>query len=110
MKNKKKLEKVEEYIDFIITSNFKDNELLKKEYPGVIEHDEKDLIIAKEIYSQLKKMCIEYRNGRVGEEDLSEYCANVMYTKYAPKVVSKIVADDIYDALDYISELSFYKE
>ncbi len=48
MKNKKKLEKVEEYIDFtIITSNFKDNELLKKEYPGVIEHDEKDLIIAK---------------------------------------------------------------
>jgi len=41
MKNKKNLEKVEEYIDFIITSNFKDNELLKKEYPGVIEHDEK---------------------------------------------------------------------
>lgn len=109
MKNKDNLEKIEEYIDSIITSNFKDKEVLKKEYPGVIEHDEKDLIIAQEIYDQLKKMCIEYRNRKIGAEALSEFCANSMYSKYAPKIVSKIVADEIYDALDYISELSFYK-
>lgn len=109
MKNNKNLEKAEEYIEYIIASDFKDRDVLKREYPGVVEHDEKDLIIAQEIYNQLKKMCIEYREGKIGAEALSEFCSNAMYSKYSPRVVSKIVADEIYDALDYISELSFYK-
>jgi len=108
-KDSKYIKKSEEYIDFIIKSDLDGKKLLKKEYPGVIEHDENDLIIAEEIFKDLKKMCIEYKKGAVNEKTISEFCANVLYKKYSPKVVSKIVADEIYDALDYISELSFNK-
>jgi len=100
--------KAEEYIDFIIESNFKDKEILKKEYPGVIEHDDKDFEIAQEIYNDLKRMCISYRNKDIDAKEISEFCGNTMYSKYTPKIVSKIVSDEIYDALDYISELDFY--
>lgn len=100
--------KVEKYIDFIINSNFSGKDLLKKEYPGIIEHDEKDLAIAEEIYGDLKEMCIEYRKGLLDAEKISKFCANVMYSKYSPRVVSKIVNDEIFDALDFISELSYY--
>ena len=31
-----------------------------------------------------------------------------MYTKYAPRIVSKIVNVDVFDALDYVSKLNFY--
>jgi hypothetical protein len=101
---------IEKYIHFIVNSNLSGNKLLKKEYPGVIEHDEKDLEIAKEIYRDLKSKCIEYQNGSVDSKMLSDFCANIMYSKYSPKIVSKIVSDEIFDALDYISELDFNKE
>ena len=109
-KNDEYIKKAEEYIDFIIKSDLEGNKLLKREYPEVIEHDNSDLIIAEQIYKDLKKMCIEYKKGLVNDETISEFCANVMYKKYSPKGVSKIVADEIYDAMDYISELSFLKK
>ena len=104
------MNKAEEYIDLILKSDFSEKDLLKKEYPGVIEHDVKDLNIAKEIYSDLKKRCMEYKDGLLNAEELSKFCIHVMYSKYKPRVVSKIINDEIFDALDYISELDFYKQ
>lgn len=104
------IKKAEEYIDYIIKSDFNNKQLLKKEYPRIIKHNSKDLKIAQEIYKDLKKNCIEYKDGSIGDKKLSKFCSNVMYSKYSPNVVSKIVADDIYDALDYISELSFNRK
>jgi len=106
MKNES-LKKIEKYIDFILSSDLKGNEILKREYPGIVEHDNKDQAIAQEIYDDLKEMCKNYRDGQVDSETLSEFCGNVMYSKYSPRVVQKIVSDEIYDALDYISELDF---
>lgn len=112
MKSKKNTstKKAEEYITYVIASKFKGRDVLKKESPGIVEHDNKDLVIAQEIYKDLKKKCIEYKNGSLDAKTISKFCFNVMYSKYSPRVVSKIIADEIYDALDYISELSFNKE
>ena len=35
--------KAEEYIDYIIKSDFHNKQLLKKEYPGIIKHSSEDL-------------------------------------------------------------------
>lgn len=104
------INKAEEYIDLILQSNFNDNNILKKEFPGIIEHDKEDPTIAKEIYTKLKKICRDYRKGIVSSSELSDFCSKVMFSKYSPKVVSKIVNDDIYNALDFISELDFNKK
>lgn len=102
--------KAEEYIDYIIKSDFHNKQLLKKEYPGIIKHSSEDLEIAQEIYKNLKEACIKYRDGLVDAKTFSNLCSDIMYSKYSPNVVSKIIADEIYDALDYISELSFNKK
>lgn len=108
MKNKgENIKQINRYIEDIISSNFTDDEILKKEYPGIIEHDENDLVIAKEIYKELKKKCKEYKEGFISSEEISSFCSNTMYSKYKPKIVSKIISEEIYDALDYISELDF---
>lgn len=103
------IKKTEEYIDYIINSKLEGKELLKREYPGVIEHDEENLIIAQEIYRDLKEMCIKYQNREINVDTFSKFCGDIMYSKYSPKIVNKIVADEIFDALDYISELNCYK-
>jgi hypothetical protein len=102
------LKQINSYIDFIVSSNFKEKEMLRKEYPGVIEHDDANRMLAKEIYEDLKRMCNQYKNGLINSKELSNFCSKVMYSKYAPKVVRKVVSNEIYDALDYISELDFY--
>lgn len=101
------LKKINEYIDFIINSNFTGREVLKREYLGVTEHDDKDLVIATEVYNDLKKMCTDYKRRKIDSKTLSDFCFKTMYSKYSPKVVSKIVDDEIFDSLDYISELDF---
>lgn len=101
------LKKINEYIDFIINSNFTGREVLKREYLGVTEHDDKDLVIATEVYNDLKKMCTDYKKGKIDSKTLSDFSFKTMYSKYSPKIVSKIVADEIFDSLDYISELDF---
>lgn len=110
MKKEDYLKTIEEYISCIAFNDFKENELLKREYPGVIEHNEKDPIIALEIYTNLKEMCHKYREGLIDSKTFSDFCANTMYSKYTPRVVSKIVSDEIFNALDYISELDFYSK
>lgn len=109
MKNKKDYLKItEEYIDYILSSNLSSEEIIKKEYPGIITHDREDTEIAKEVYTNLKEMCSKYQDGEINANTLSDFCANIMYSKYAPRVIQKIVSDEIYNALDYISELDFY--
>lgn len=96
---------IEGYIERYSTE-IKENDLTRIIPDEELTKEEKE--IAKEIGKIITTTCQEYKKGNIGVEEITTITGNILYSKYRPHSLYRMLNRQLYDFLEKTSEFDFY--
>jgi hypothetical protein len=101
MNKKKYLKTIQEYIEYFAQDRAIE-EYFRKIPEDKLTSNEKQII--QSIYSKLPLLCRRYKNQKIKAEKLQDYASTLLYKKYNPNVLYRILDRNLYDFLMLLDE------